>query len=89
GRELEIALALARRGHRESADRVFADHQVWKARQGPIQSCVKRNGLARLERAVERLSRLDLLSKGQVHGDFWIELERLCTAVAATPARAA
>ncbi|MGK7296710.1 MAG: DNA polymerase III subunit delta, partial [Candidatus Wenzhouxiangella sp. M2_3B_020] len=47
GRELEIALALARRGHRESADRVFADHQVWKARQGPIQSCVKRNGLAR------------------------------------------
>jgi hypothetical protein len=38
---------------------------------------------------MERLSRLDLVSKGQAEGDFWVELERLCAGVASTPARAA
>ena len=82
GRELEIALAVARRSRRESPQRVFADLGVWKSRQGPIEACIRRNGERRLGQGVARLSRLDLLSKGQVQGDFWQELERLCVAMA-------
>ncbi|MEX2497558.1 MAG: DNA polymerase III subunit delta [Wenzhouxiangellaceae bacterium] len=89
GRELEIALTVARRSRRESAQRVFAELQVWKSRQAPIEACIRRNGPRRLERAIGRLSRLDLLSKGQVAGDFWLELEQLCAGMAGTPTRAA
>lgn len=89
GRELEVAFEVARRGRRESPDRVFSELRVWKARQAPIRACVSRLGERRLERLIARLTRLDLLSKGQIEGSFWIELERLCTAVASVPARAA
>ncbi|MFO7762126.1 MAG: DNA polymerase III subunit delta [Wenzhouxiangellaceae bacterium] len=89
GRELEIALAVARRGRREAVARVFSDLGVWKARQAPIEACIRRNGPRRLEQGVNRLSRLDLLSKGQVQGDFWQELERLCVAIAGAPAASA
>jgi len=82
GRELEIALSVGRRGRREPLQRVFSDLGVWKARQAPIEACIRRNGERRLEQGVARLSRLDLLSKGQVQGDFWQELERLCVAMA-------
>jgi len=89
GRELEIALAVARRSQQESSQRVFADLKVWQSRQPPIEACIRRNGPRRLEAAIGRLSRLDLLSKGQVEGDFWPELERLCADLASTPRRAA
>lgn len=89
GRELEIALAVARRSAHQSIARVFSELQVWKARQEPIQRCVNRLGSAALERAVMSLSRLDQLAKGQAFGDFWIELERLCVAVAQPARRAA
>ncbi len=89
GRELEIALDVARRGRRESPDRVFADLRVWKSRQGPIQACINRLGERRLEQVAARLSRLDRLSKGQAAGSFWTELERLSIAIAGAPARMA
>lgn len=89
GRELEIALVVARRSRSESPQRVFADLKVWQSRQPPIEACIRRNGPRRLEAAIGRLSRLDLLSKGQVDGEFWLELERLCAGLASTPARAA
>lgn len=89
GRELEVALEVARRGRRESPDRVFSELRVWKSRQAPIRACIGRLGERRIERLVGRLTRLDLLSKGQVEGSFWIELERLCAAAASAPARAA
>ena len=82
GRELEIALGVARRSRGESPQRVFADLGVWKSRQAPIEACIRRNGERRLAQGVARLSRLDLLSKGQIPGDFWQELERLCVAMA-------
>lgn len=87
GRELEIALAVSRRSRRESPQRIFAELQVWQSRQPPIEACIRRNGQRRLEAAMGRLSRLDLLSKGQVEGQFWLELERLCAGLTrATPA---
>lgn len=89
GRELETALIVARRSARKPAERIFADLKVWRARQNAIQACIHRNGPARIERAVGRLGRLDLLSKGQTEGDFWLELEQLCVDVAETPERAA
>lgn len=89
GRELEIALIVARRSQRESPQRVFADLKVWQSRQPPIEACIRRNGPRRLEAAIGRLSRLDLLSKGQVQGEFWLELERLCAGLASAPSRAA
>lgn len=89
GRELEIALDVARRGRREPVERVFAELRVWKSRQAPLRACVNRLGERRLEQTVGRLSRLDLLSKGQAEGSFWIELERLCAAIAGAPQRAA
>jgi len=85
GRELEIALVVARRSERESPQRVFADLKVWQSRQAPIEACIRRNGPRRLETAIGRLSRLDLLSKGQVEGNFWLELERLCASIASGP----
>lgn len=85
GRELEIALDVARRSQRESAQRVFADLKVWQSRQPPIEACIRRNGPRRLEAAIARLSRLDLLSKGQIQGEFWLELERLCAGLASEP----
>lgn len=85
GRELEIALTVARRGRHESPQRVFDELGVWKSRQPPIEACIRRNGPRRLEQGIGRLSRLDLLSKGQVEGDFWQELERLCAAMAGEP----
>lgn len=89
GRELEIALVVARRSQRESPQRVFADLKVWQSRQPPIEACIRRNGPRRLAAAIGRLSRLDLLSKGQVEGEFWLELERLCAGLASAPRRAA
>ena len=44
-------------------------------------------GPRRLEAAIGRLSRLDLLSKGQAHGEFWLELEQLCAGLASAPGR--
>ena len=88
GRELEIALVVARRSRRESPQRVFADLRVWQSRQPPIEACIRRNGPRRLEAAIGRLSRLDLLSKGQVEGAFWLELERLCAGLAGGPGAA-
>jgi len=85
GRELEITLVVARRSQHEAPQRIFADLQVWKSRQAPIEACIRRNGPRRLETAIGRLSRLDLLSKGQVEGAFWLELERLCAALANGP----
>jgi len=85
GRELEIALDVARRSRHESPQRVFAEHHVWKSRQSSIETCIRRNGQRRLEAAITRLSRLDLLSKGQMEGTFWMELERLCAALASGP----
>lgn len=89
GRELEIALVVAKRSRRESPQRVFAELKVWQSRQAPIQACIQRNGPRRLEAAIGRLSRLDLLSKGQAEGAFWLELERLCAGLASAPRRAA
>ena len=80
---------MARRGRREPVERVFAELRVWKSRQAPLRACVNRLGERRLEQTVGRLSRLDLLSKGQAEGSFWIELERLCAAIAGAPQRAA
>jgi DNA polymerase-3 subunit delta len=85
GRELEIAHEAAL----GSADEVFARHRVWKARQEPIRVCIRRLGARRLGEAMARLAGLDRVSKGQAEGDFWVELERFCVALAADPARAA
>ena len=89
GRELEIALVVARRSQWESPQRVFADLKVWQSRQPPIEACIRRNGPRRLEAAIGRLSRLDLLSKGQAEGEFWLELERLCAGLASAPRQTA
>lgn len=89
GRELEIALTVARRSRLEPVQRVFSDLNVWKSRQPPIEACIHRNGTRRLEQAIGRLSRLDLLSKGQVDGNFWLELEQLCAGMASAPGKAA
>ncbi|MFU8878556.1 MAG: DNA polymerase III subunit delta, partial [Wenzhouxiangellaceae bacterium] len=76
GRELEVAAQVA--GSRRPKHEIYAAARVWQARQGPIDALIMRNGPARIEAAMNGLSRLDLLSKGQAQGDFWIELERLC-----------
>ena len=89
GRELEIALVVAQRSRRESPQRLFAELRVWQSRQAPIEACIRRNGPRRLAAAMGRLSRLDLLSKGQAEGAFWLELERLCAGLAGAPKRAA
>lgn len=87
GRELEIAREVAHRSAQEPIARVFAALRVWKARQGPIQACIRRVGPARLDRAIGTLARLDSISKGRAFGAFWVELERLCVSLAASPAR--
>ncbi|MDT8410394.1 MAG: DNA polymerase III subunit delta [Wenzhouxiangellaceae bacterium] len=89
GRELEAAAMVAQRSQSEPVGRVFDDLKVWRSRQAPIQACIHRNGPRRLQQAVALLSRLDLLSKGQAHGDFWLELEQLCVRIAAPSDRAA
>ncbi len=81
GRELEVAWKVA--GSQRPARQIYSEMRVWQARQGPIDALVMRNGQARIEKALSMLSRLDLLSKGQAAGDFWIELERFCSALAA------
>ena len=85
GREIETARDVAERSRTVPIGKAFEEFRVWKSRQGPIQSCIHRLGPARLTRAVERLSRLDRLSKGQAEGDFWVELERLCVGLARRP----
>lgn len=85
GRELEAAWTVATT--RAPAAEVYRELRIWAARQGPIEACVHRLGPRRLERLVQRLALLDLLSKGQAEGDFWVELERFCAAVALDPAR--
>lgn len=87
GRELEIAREVAHRSAQEPMARVFGALRVWKARQGPIQACIRRLGPARLDRAIGTLARLDSISKGRAFGDFWVELERLCVSLAASPSR--
>jgi len=90
GRELEIASLVARRAGQQPIERIFSDLNVWRSRQQAIQTCIHRNGARRLDRAVGRLTRLDLLSKGQrTDGNFWLELESLCVQVASTPGRGA
>ncbi|NCO20093.1 MAG: DNA polymerase III subunit delta, partial [Gammaproteobacteria bacterium] len=87
GREVEVAWQVATR--RQPAAQSYRELQVWPSRQGPIEACIHRLGAARLEALIPRLSQLDRLSKGQAEGDFWIELERLCVALAQTPERRA
>lgn len=84
GREVEVAWLVATRP--QPAERSFAELKVWPSRQGPIEACIQRLGAHRLDALMPCLSRLDLLSKGQAEGDFWLELERLCIALAQTPA---
>lgn len=86
-REIAVMLAIVSTGKPAAA--VFREQGIWPARQKPIEHCMHRLGRARLERLAARLSRLDRLSKGQAAGDFWIELERFCVALAYRPARSA
>ncbi|MEM1080282.1 MAG: DNA polymerase III subunit delta [Pseudomonadota bacterium] len=87
GRELEIASAIA---NGESAQAVFKQLRVWSARQGPIRAIVHRMGAPCLNQSLATLSDLDRMAKGQAEGDFWIELERLCSALSAeAPSQAA
>lgn len=83
GRELDVARTAAQRSRSQPIGQVLAQMKVWKSRQPAIQSCINRVGPAGLDRAVGRLSHLDLVSKGRADGDFWVELERLCATLAA------
>jgi len=82
GNELNLAAQIAARSSNESIQAIFKEFRVWSSRQGPIQALIHRHGAARLKLAMARLSRLDRISKGQLQGNFWIELEQLCTELA-------
>lgn len=87
GRELEIAREVAHRSAHEPIARVFSALRVWQSRQPAIQACIRRVGAARLDAAIGALGRLDRIAKGRAFGDFWVELERLCVRMAASPRR--
>lgn len=87
GRELEIAREVAHRSAQEPMARVFGALRVWKSRQPAIQACIRRLGAARLDEAIGTLARLDRVAKGRAFGDFWVELERLCVRLSASPTR--
>jgi len=87
GRELDIAREVAHRSASEPIARVFGALRVWKSRQPAIQACIRRAGPARLDAAIGALGRLDRMAKGRLGGDFWVELERLCVRLAASPGR--
>lgn len=65
----------------QSLDSAFSQMRIWRTRQAPIQSALRRLDLQALAGMLQQLQLLDRLSKGQVYGcgldDFWVELDQL------------
>lgn len=56
---------------------VFRQLGVWQSRQQVVKTAVRRISAVQLREAVICLAELDRIGKGQQHGEFWIQLERL------------
>ncbi|MDT8438848.1 MAG: DNA polymerase III subunit delta [Wenzhouxiangellaceae bacterium] len=87
GRELDVAARIVA-DQRPAAD-IYRDLKIWPARQKPIDALVHRLGRVRIAECLIELSRLDLQTKGQAPGDFWVALERFVVTLAQVPNRSA
>ena len=79
-----IACAVASGGNLMSAMR---DARVWDSKQALYRRAIERHPAARWEGFVAQAGRIDLIAKGRLAGDAWLELERLLSAMAVAKAR--
>lgn len=68
-------------GKRPEAE-VFRTLKVWPSRQPVVRSAAQRLAPAVLRQTLAELSELDQLAKSTGRDDFWLQLERLCVALA-------
>jgi len=71
-----LSLASLRQNGQRIAPADYRKHGVWQNQQAAIQSCLNRLTTPQLELLLSRLADLDLIIKGQVPGDAWLEMEK-------------
>ncbi len=61
-----------------SINDVMRSYRVWQNRQRMVSSALNRLSSDKLQQALQTISSLDAMSKGQLRGDVWFEIEKLC-----------
>ena len=61
--------------------------RIWDSKQAQFKRALERHDAARWEQFAIEAGRIDRISKGREHGDAWVALERLLTAIALPRAR--
>jgi DNA polymerase III subunit delta len=81
-RELQTVGSFQTLTRKMPAGRALDELNVWKTRQDSVQAAARRLLPAAVRRALAILSDLDLISKSSRKQEFWLQLERLCVALA-------
>lgn len=82
-RELQVIQALHTLAQSMSMGQALNELKVWKTRQAAVSQAASRLSPAIVRRALVCLSDLDIQSKSNAKATFWLNLERLCVALAA------
>jgi DNA polymerase III subunit delta len=65
-----------------SLDDAFRAEQVWSNRQGPLRAALGRLDRRGIDALIVAAARADRVAKGSLHGDAWVEIERLAARIA-------
>ncbi|TVR96613.1 MAG: DNA polymerase III subunit delta [Wenzhouxiangellaceae bacterium] len=81
-RELMLLEAFQTLTRRMPAGRAMDELKVWPSRRGALEAAARRLQPGAVRLALARLSDLDRMAKSSQGKEFWLELERLCVALA-------
>jgi len=81
-RELQVIQALQVLTPATPMNQALTQLKVWKSRQAAVSKAASRLRPALVRRALASLSDLDIQSKSTAKATFWLNLERLCVALA-------
>ncbi len=81
-REIQTIGAFQALTRKLPAAKAFSELGVWKSRQQPVAAAARRLDPGTVRRALARLADLDVMSKSNQRGEFWVALERLCVGLA-------
>jgi DNA polymerase-3 subunit delta len=81
--DLRALSRVAQRLTRErSVDEAFRAERVWSSRQGALRAALGRHDRRSIDGLIVAAARVDRVAKGGLHGDAWVELERLTARIA-------
>ena len=88
-RELQVIQAVQALTATVSMNQALNQLRVWKTRQAAVSQAASRLAPSLVRQALVRLSDLDIQSKSSDKAAFWLNLERLCVALASDDPRQA